>query len=1584
MVGEFCPRLVDYIVLVGSHSTNRTSSSIQTPVILNRFPPTDHEDFILPPDVALFCQPEGCFTVVGSRPARANSDSSTPVRMPISFVFTLTDKESNKVRYGVCLNFLRPIPRRPEGRKHSSSSVPGFGEMPRRTSDMEFSQLPPPRNTDRRQEDTGPHEKEKAQRARSSARLRTHTLTSLCLITHHPFFTKFRALVEFLHTLIHKLHERSRSKQPDRETVWGVLAGGVPSTTSSLVIRSVQEVEIWMLRLLSAPAPVPGKTCVHLAVQPKALMKPLVFALPDKSRLPLVDFPLHLPIQLLGISRTLRILVCLLLEQKVVLQSSDYNKLSICVLALIALLYPLQYMFPIIPLLPPCMPDAEQLLIAPTPYIIGVPTSFYTARKVFRMPKDVWVANLDTQQLSYPEVMEVLPDLPETECHNIVRHLNDAIQTLPSVKDSPPLELILSEVNRLMKTNSAKRRDSFNPLAYISEESSVSVATRVAMILFLNSRNILGGLPAHTRTLRLYPRPVVAFQFDIFMKSRPQPCLFTSMLAKTQAVEYFAESSLCAVNEAYQRIIAGEYAPEVIGDKAEWFSSLLSPVHFDVWPDLVGAGGSDVRSSRASLSADFTGSPLLYALVAARLHLTTSASVQDEAGEGHISNLLGQLPTSISLPDEVSDYPTEFQHRCQQIDADLDKTRDTADLTTPGPDQSSLLTDPVTVRPGEPLPAALRAHFSPPSQPVLGLSDNSGASDEEIKLNGHDKVSNNEGLETEENSENSVSSTVSGEGDRGLTGKDGYSRSGDSSTTQTLRTLTRLSVSMFSGGSSSPDHDPDQRKRSVISDGRINWGSPFFVLLGELFNMNSPEAESLRRNGEVSKEYKRRLEEDRYILSVAKSIRDGSLPGFFSRNRVISMMESENHRNLILSRLNEPNMSAALHDATQQYIDDVPLETWNQYKALVWMLQQIAFGLEMSLRSDIFIPTPSNAHLESSIQRPSRSTVPPVQPNNGGLASAFTLLELAHTHFYPLPLRQDRGTHGFMTPGPDSNSTLSRNSLSSATLSAISDLRSPPPSENNDTSGVNSPSPESIQSDMISDGSGSHFGLSSASIDHYQRSTPVLLGLPQQRGPDSTKNSPALKSPMLLLPNIEKLRSTSSSSASLGPTESIRRQDTSISDGLILTPKSVRTRGYRYIRSRLVQLETSNNPSINALSIHRHSLAESDMKDLLNQSSLQTQRTRKPRTGRTYVFEDLVNESGRRNKLWDDMQFWEDAFLDAVAQERDILGMDFRPTELLTRYNLANPLKRKHLELAEDRLLAGLMHNLISFMVMFEVSLPDIRKKVRRLLAKSHMGLHYSQEISHLLDVLEYLAGNDIDLKTIQSRTIPLRSYEVRWGTDDEGELAFIEVCDDCLLLRSLSGAILDRWWYDQLINITHRPHTHILGISIRTNGQSHLNLFYSKRCQQLYHEIQRAVELASLQTHRGPLVTDLGGELNVVCMESQRPGTIKLFPDGFFLKFGNQKKFISIPNIKRCSAPQPDLFVLDYFDRKKQCLCSNKFQTDMAPHLLYYFHIMITNVSASMPPTPRGMRSRNMSSLTLIPSDSFLKPPLISSNRRY
>lgn len=51
---------------------------------------------------------------------------------------------------------------------------------------------------------------------------------------------------------------------------------------------------------------------------------------------------------------------------------------------------------------------------------------------------------------------------------------------------------------------------------------------------------------------------------------------------RTQAVEYFAESSLCPRNETYVRVQTGIEAPEQIGDKGKWFSEALMPVHFAV------------------------------------------------------------------------------------------------------------------------------------------------------------------------------------------------------------------------------------------------------------------------------------------------------------------------------------------------------------------------------------------------------------------------------------------------------------------------------------------------------------------------------------------------------------------------------------------------------------------------------------------------------------------------------------------------------------------------------------------------------------------------------------------------------------------------------------------------------------------------------------------------------------------------------------------------------------------------------------------------------------------------------------------
>lgn len=87
-------RLIDYLVVVGVRKP--TIDSTQTPELLRRFPQKDHKDFPLPGDVVFFCQPEGCSTV----------SKKFSLREANSFAFTLTEKDSGKVRYGIVSMFF--------------------------------------------------------------------------------------------------------------------------------------------------------------------------------------------------------------------------------------------------------------------------------------------------------------------------------------------------------------------------------------------------------------------------------------------------------------------------------------------------------------------------------------------------------------------------------------------------------------------------------------------------------------------------------------------------------------------------------------------------------------------------------------------------------------------------------------------------------------------------------------------------------------------------------------------------------------------------------------------------------------------------------------------------------------------------------------------------------------------------------------------------------------------------------------------------------------------------------------------------------------------------------------------------------------------------------------------------------------------------------------------------------------------------------------------------------------------------------------------------------------------------------------
>lgn len=156
-----------------------------------------------------------------------------------------------------------------------------------------------------------------------AARNRNSTLTSLCILSHYPFFSTFRECLYILKRLVDCCSQRltQRAGLPratQRDTMWRVFTGALAvEEKGSQLLADLREIESWVYRLLRSPVPVAGQRRVDVEVLPHELKRALTFALPDNSRFSMVDFPLHLPLELLGVDACLQVLSCVLLEHKV-------------------------------------------------------------------------------------------------------------------------------------------------------------------------------------------------------------------------------------------------------------------------------------------------------------------------------------------------------------------------------------------------------------------------------------------------------------------------------------------------------------------------------------------------------------------------------------------------------------------------------------------------------------------------------------------------------------------------------------------------------------------------------------------------------------------------------------------------------------------------------------------------------------------------------------------------------------------------------------------------------------------------------------------------------------------------------------------------------------------------------------------------------------------------------------------------------------------------------------------------------------------------------------------------------------------
>ncbi|XP_053143596.1 MAP kinase-activating death domain protein isoform X34 [Hemicordylus capensis] len=1598
-----CPRLLDYLVIIGARQPS-SDSVAQTPELLRRYPLEDHTEFPLPPDVVFFCQPEGCLSVRQKRMS---------LRDDTSFVFTLTDKDSGVIRYGICVNFYRSFQKRVPKEKGEGSGghrvrdgqkLPKLGdtsvtqeEMGNESSES-GSSLQPPSIESTPDVNRSPRSK---RRAKGTHRSRNSTLTSLCILSHYPFFSTFRECLYTLKRLVDCCSERLLGKKlgiprgVQRDTMWRIFTGALlVEEKSSALLHDLREIEAWIYRLLRSPVPVAGQKRVDVEVLPHELQPALTFALPDPSRFSLVDFPLHLPLELLGVDACLQVLSCILLEHKVVLQSRDYNALSMSVMAFVAMIYPLEYMFPVIPLLPTCMASAEQLLLAPTPYIIGVPASFFLYKLDFKMPDDVWLVDLDTNKVIIPTNAESLPVLPEPEVLELKKHLKQCLVSMtaitqqqlltPDKKALASMSLNTQPILNLEKFHESQEiplllgrpqhdlqstpSTEFNPLIYGNDVDSVDVATRVAMVRFFNSPNVLQGFQMHTRTLRLFPRPVVAFQTNSFLASRPKQTPFADKLSKTQAVEYFGEWSLNPTNYAFQRIHNNMFDPALIGDKPKWYAHQLQPIHYRVYDSnsqlaealsvpIERETDSDPTDDSGSDSVDYDDSSSSY------------SSLGDFVSEMMKCDINGDTPnvdplTHAALGDASEVEFDDFQEYSGDMDEQAPDSENSQDNNQPRSSSSTTASSsPSTVIHGvnhesadsaemeEKMIAGFSNHLpSLPLQPNFpkisadrheneSPASSLGSVEGVVKKREYDNpyFEPQYGFPTEEDDDEQEESYTprfnqNFSGNRPQKplrpnslklGNDSDAES-DSHASSPNSTVSNNSNEGFGGimsfaSSLYKNHSTSFSLSNLALPTKAgrDKNTPFPSL--KVFGLNTI-MEIITEAGPVSNEGNRRAlvdqkssvikhsptvkrespspqgrtsnssENQQFLKEVVHNVLDGQGVGWLNMKRVRRLLESEQLRVFVLSKLNRTIQSE--EDARQDVVQDVEINR-KVYKGMLDLLKCTVSSLEQSY---------ANAGL-------------------GGMASVFGLLEIAHTHFYNKePEKRKRSpTDGAITPvGKDPNLAMRVEPKPKVQLPVPQLMpRAPSPAGKG---------PREFDTRSLKE---ENFVASIELWNKHQEVTKQkALEKLRSEGTkhffdlgetDEKKSQISADSGLSLTSSSQK--SDLDSVASTGPAVMIRStsQDSEVST--VVSNSSGETLGadsdlssnagdgvggesggnLTGSRGTVSDSEIETNAATSSIFGKSHSL-----KPTIKDSKCSSPgRAPEDASQRVYLYEGLLGRdkgsvwdqledaametfslSKERSTLWDQMQFWEDAFLDAVMLEREGMGMDQGPQEMIDRYFSLGDHDRKRLEDDEDRLLATLLHNMVAYMLMVKVNKNDIRKKVRRLMGKSHVGLVHSQEINELLDKCANLTGRELAIRPSGSRHIKKQTFVVHAGTDTTGDIFFMEVCDDCIVLRSNIGTVYERWWYEKLINMTYCPKTKVLCLWRRNGQETQLNKFYTKKCRELYYCVKDSMERAAARQQSIKPGPELGGEFPVQDMKTGEGGLLQVTLEGINLKF--------------------------------------------------------------------------------------------------
>ncbi|XP_037943215.1 DENN domain-containing protein 5B isoform X2 [Teleopsis dalmanni] len=154
--------------------------------------------------------------------------------------------------------------------------------------------------------------------------------------------------------------------------------------------------------------PQPGKSIrIYLPpIEPHLAGLALTLQRPELSvELPLLDFPLRLLFTYLGVECVIQLLTCVLLENQVLLRSTDYQKLMIVGECITSILFPFVWPHVYAPILPAAL---HHFLDAPVPFVMGLHAECEAANKIGTEATLCFV-DIDKKIIQLPEELPVFP-----------------------------------------------------------------------------------------------------------------------------------------------------------------------------------------------------------------------------------------------------------------------------------------------------------------------------------------------------------------------------------------------------------------------------------------------------------------------------------------------------------------------------------------------------------------------------------------------------------------------------------------------------------------------------------------------------------------------------------------------------------------------------------------------------------------------------------------------------------------------------------------------------------------------------------------------------------------------------------------------------------------------------------------------------------------------------------------------------------------------------------------------------------------------------------------------------------------------